>query len=36
MQYHMRRYVEKMINVVKEAKLFADQGGPIILAQACI
>ncbi|XP_051147165.1 beta-galactosidase 14-like [Andrographis paniculata] len=31
--FHMKRYTEKMINVVKEAKLFADQGGPIIMAQ---
>lgn len=31
--YHMKRYAEKIINMVKSENLFADQGGPIILAQ---
>ncbi|KAI4318678.1 hypothetical protein MLD38_032353 [Melastoma candidum] len=30
---HMKQYVEKVINMVKEQNLFASQGGPIILAQ---
>ncbi|XP_024017347.1 beta-galactosidase 11 [Morus notabilis] len=32
-KYHMKRYVKKIINMMKEEKLFAPQGGPIILAQ---
>ncbi|KAL6525981.1 hypothetical protein OROHE_015505 [Orobanche hederae] len=31
--YHMKRYSEMVINLVKKEKLFADQGGPIIMAQ---
>ncbi|PIN19160.1 Beta-galactosidase [Handroanthus impetiginosus] len=31
--YHMERYAEKIIHLVKKEKLFADQGGPIIMAQ---
>ncbi|CAA0827710.1 Beta-galactosidase 13 [Striga hermonthica] len=31
--YHMKRYAEMVINLVKKEKLFADQGGPIIMAQ---
>ncbi|EPS74283.1 beta-galactosidase, partial [Genlisea aurea] len=30
---YMKKYAETVINLVKEAKLFADQGGPIIMAQ---
>ncbi|KAK6143379.1 hypothetical protein DH2020_023727 [Rehmannia glutinosa] len=32
-QYHMKKYTEMVINLVKKEKLFADQGGPIIMAQ---
>ncbi|KAL0422907.1 UNVERIFIED_CONTAM: Beta-galactosidase 13 [Sesamum latifolium] len=31
--HHMKKYAEKIINLMKEHKLFADQGGPIIMAQ---
>ncbi|PIN10486.1 Beta-galactosidase [Handroanthus impetiginosus] len=31
--YHMKKYTERIINLVKKEKLFADQGGPIIMAQ---
>lgn len=31
--FHMKRYTEMVINMVKKEKLFADQGGPIIMAQ---
>lgn len=31
----MKRYSEKIINMVKSENLFAPQGGPIILAQVC-
>ncbi|KAL7118537.1 hypothetical protein ACP275_02G008400 [Erythranthe tilingii] len=31
--YHMKRYSEKIIDIIKGEKLFADQGGPIIMAQ---
>ncbi|KAK6143371.1 hypothetical protein DH2020_023719 [Rehmannia glutinosa] len=31
--YHMKKYTEMVINLVKKEKLFADQGGPIIMAQ---
>ncbi|KAK4477230.1 hypothetical protein RD792_016444 [Penstemon davidsonii] len=30
---HMKQYVEMILNMVKKEKLFADQGGPIIMAQ---
>lgn len=36
MQHHMKKYAEKIINLMKEHKLFADQGGPIIMAQVNI
>ncbi|KAL2231696.1 UNVERIFIED_CONTAM: Beta-galactosidase 13 [Sesamum indicum] len=29
-KYHMQKYAEKVINMMKKEKLFADQGGPII------
>ncbi|KAF8020558.1 hypothetical protein BT93_G1094 [Corymbia citriodora subsp. variegata] len=32
-KYHMERFVRKIIDMMKEEKLFASQGGPIILAQ---
>lgn len=32
-QYHMRRYSEMIINMMKTEKLFYPQGGPIIMAQ---
>lgn len=31
--YHMKRYTEMVINLMKKERLFAPQGGPIILAQ---
>ncbi|KAL8556439.1 hypothetical protein ACS0TY_004040 [Phlomoides rotata] len=31
--FHMKRFAENIINMVKGEKLFADQGGPIIMAQ---
>ncbi|KAL1541165.1 beta-galactosidase 13-like isoform X2 [Salvia divinorum] len=31
--YHMKKYSEMVINMMKKEKLFADQGGPIIMAQ---
>lgn len=33
MQYHMQKYTEMIVNMVKKEKLFADQGGPVIMAQ---
>ena len=32
-KYHMEKYVQLIINKLKEAKLFSPQGGPIVLAQ---
>lgn len=32
-KFHMQRYVEMIVNKMKEEKLFAPLGGPIILAQ---
>ncbi|KAB2600429.1 hypothetical protein D8674_010700 [Pyrus ussuriensis x Pyrus communis] len=32
-KYHMKNYVDMIMNRLREAKLFAPQGGPIILAQ---
>lgn len=31
--YHMKRYAEMIIDLMKKEKLFAPQGGPIIMAQ---
>lgn len=31
--FHMKKYSEMVINMMKKEKLFADQGGPIIMAQ---
>ncbi|KAL7125494.1 hypothetical protein ABFS83_14G120600 [Erythranthe nasuta] len=31
--FHMKKYTEMVINLMKKEKLFADQGGPIIMAQ---
>ncbi|KAG8368086.1 hypothetical protein BUALT_Bualt15G0008700 [Buddleja alternifolia] len=31
--HHMKTYAEMIINLMKKEKLFADQGGPIIMAQ---
>ena len=31
--FHMKRYTEMVINLMKKEKLFAEQGGPIIMAQ---
>lgn len=33
-QYHMQRFTTFIVNLMKKDKLFASQGGPIILAQA--
>lgn len=33
MQNEMKIFVTKIVDMCKEAKLFASQGGPIILAQ---
>jgi hypothetical protein len=33
LQYHMKKYTKMIINKMKEEKLFASQGGPIILSQ---
>nr|CAD1830526.1 unnamed protein product [Ananas comosus var. bracteatus] len=32
-KYHMQRFVEKIVQLMKDEKLFASQGGPIILSQ---
>ncbi|XP_004500729.2 beta-galactosidase 13-like [Cicer arietinum] len=32
-KYHMQKFVSKIIQMMKDEKLFAPQGGPIILAQ---
>ncbi|GMY05449.1 beta-galactosidase 13-like [Fagus crenata] len=32
-KYHMKKYTKMIINKMKEEKLFASQGGPIILSQ---
>lgn len=33
LQEEMQRFLGKIVNLMKEEKLFASQGGPIILAQ---
>ena len=33
LQYYMKRYVKMIVKMMKEEKLFASQGGPIILSQ---
>ncbi|KAK4405351.1 Beta-galactosidase 13 [Sesamum angolense] len=33
-EHHMQKYAEKVINMMKQEKLFADQGGPIVMMQA--
>lgn len=33
MQTHMKKFVNLIVNKLKDAKLFASQGGPIILSQ---
>ncbi|XP_021804121.1 beta-galactosidase 10-like, partial [Prunus avium] len=35
-QYHMQKFTAFIVNLMKQEKLFASQGGPIILAQASI
>nr|CAD1830486.1 unnamed protein product [Ananas comosus var. bracteatus] len=32
-KYHMKRFVEKVVQLMKDEKLYASQGGPIILSQ---
>ena len=36
MKEHTERYVRKILGILKEEKLFASQGGPIILGQVYI
>lgn len=36
MQNEMQNFTTKIVEMMKEEKLFASQGGPIILAQVCI
>ena len=31
----MKKYVAMIVDMMKENKLFASQGGPIVLAQVC-
>lgn len=33
LQYYMEKYAKKIISIVKKEKLFAPQGGPIIMSQ---
>lgn len=33
-QYHMEKFTTFIVNMMKKEKLFASQGGPIILSQA--
>lgn len=32
-KYHMKRFVSRIVNMMKSEKLYASQGGPIILSQ---
>ncbi|KAK4424056.1 Beta-galactosidase 13 [Sesamum alatum] len=32
-KYHMKKYAEKVIDMMKKEQLFADQGGPIVMMQ---
>jgi hypothetical protein len=32
-QYHMERYAKMIVKMLKAEKLYASQGGPIILSQ---
>lgn len=32
-QYYMKRFATKIVQMMKKEKLFASQGGPIILSQ---
>lgn len=34
LQYYMQKFMTYIVNLMKQEKLFASQGGPIILAQA--
>ena len=36
LQYHMQNFTTYIVNLMKQEKLFASQGGPIILSQASI
>lgn len=36
MKEHTERYVRKILGILKEEKLFASQGGPIILGQVYV
>lgn len=33
LQYHMKRYAEMIVKLMKSENLYASQGGPIILSQ---
>lgn len=33
MQYHMKEFTKMIIDMMKDAQLYASQGGPIILSQ---
>lgn len=35
-QYYMQKFTTYIVNLMKKEKLFASQGGPIILSQASI
>lgn len=32
-QFHMQKYVTKIVDMMKSERLFASQGGPIIITQ---
>lgn len=33
MQYHMEKFTKMIVSLMKNARLYASQGGPIILSQ---
>lgn len=33
MQYHMEKFTKMIVDMMKDANLYASQGGPIILSQ---
>jgi hypothetical protein len=36
LQHHMEKFTTYIVNLMKQEKLFASQGGPIILSQASV
>ncbi|MBN8156976.1 beta-galactosidase [Vibrio vulnificus] len=36
LQYYMKKFTTYIVDLMKQEKLFASQGGPIILAQASL